>query len=429
MANLTLVIAASISTVVLVLPPVYALIAYIGALVLCPFYLTTQLGTLNFPVHRIVILAVYANIFLRTDLPNRFKLIWLDKLVIILFVCQVLAGITTSPNMMVLLENRAGRFFDMALPYFAVRFIITDKQRYILFLKGVLCIAAILAIPSFYESLTEHNIFYKTGHVRRFGLARAAATFGNTIQLGIFFAMAGGACAGLLKSIRKNIWLYKTGIVLSLLGVISSMSYGSLATGAGAISFMVFYRYRRYWRQAVVAVVIMCAAVEIVSNRHFFEVVDRFVPGNRRNCWYRTRLIEMALFEGGMSDHWLTGYGLAEPGWGPRIDGRSYTDMVNHYLLILSRFGLIGFIPFLLMIGTAIKTLFERFWLLWSDGDRWLVWCLTGALFGVIFALNSVSIFPPCRNFFYIILGLCGALPTILRNGKVSKTISTLLPR
>jgi hypothetical protein len=421
-ANLTLVIATSISAVVLLLPPVYALIAYIGALVLCPFYLTTQLGTLNFPVHRIVILAVYVNIFLRTDLPNRFKFIWLDKLVIILFACQVLAGVTTTSNVMQVLENRSGRFFDMALPYFAVRLIIIDKQQYILLLKNILCIAGILAIPAFYESLTGRNPFnlllgMSSGGLRsyRFGgrFARAGTTFGNSIQLGVFFAMAGGVCVGLLKNTRKRIWLYWLGIGLASLGVFSSMSSGALLAAQATIFFIVFYRYRRYWKQAVIMVLIMCAIVEVVSNRHFFEVADRFTF-SKRNAWYRSRLIEMALFEGGMSGHWLTGYGFAEPGWGPKIDSRSYTDMVNHYLLILSRFGLVGFIPFFLMISTAIKTLFEGFWSLWSDSDRWLVWCLAACFLGALVTFNSVSIFPPCRNFFYIILGLCGALPQIL---------------
>ena len=123
-----------------------------------------------------------------------------------------------------------------------------------------------------------------------------------------------------------------------------------------------------------------------------------------------------------MTRTWLTGYGLADPGWHAKIDGRSYTDMVNHYLLILSRFGLLGFIPFCGIIVTAVKKLFENFWLLDRDCDIWLVWCLAGALFGVLLTFNSVSIFTPCRNFFYMILGLCGALPAILHNGTISST-------
>lgn len=431
MQNVALLIAVSVSTVILFLSPVYALIAYIGALVLCPYYLTTQLSTLNFPVHRIVILALYANLFLRTSLPGKFKFLLPDKLLLTLFVCQCLAGATTSPDFMQFLENRAGRFFDMALPYFAVRLIVTDKQRYVLLLKGVLCMAAVLSVPAFYHALTGHNLLaFGVGQSSagggaerslRLGFFRASGTFGNSIQFGIFFAMAGGICAGLLKSVRKHIWLYWIGIGLTLLGVFSSMSSGSWLAAAATIAFFAFYRYRRYWKQAVVTLVVMCGLIQVISNRHFWEVIDR-VALNSQTAWYRSRLIEVALFEGGMADHWLTGYGFTDPGWGTRIAGRSYTDMVNHYLLILCRYGLVGFIPFCWMIIAVVKKVFEGFWLLTCDRSRWLVWCLAGVLFGVLVTFNSVSIFPPCRNFFYIVLGLCGALSTILYNRTISTT-------
>ena len=54
-----------------------------------------------------------------TDLARKFKVIWLDRLIVILFVAEVIAGLTTIEPMM-LIEYRAGDFFDMALPYFAV---------------------------------------------------------------------------------------------------------------------------------------------------------------------------------------------------------------------------------------------------------------------------------------------------------------------
>jgi len=415
----TILVAASVSVLVLLLSPVYALIAYIAVLVWYPDDLSVQVGTLNFPVGRIVILALYLNLFVRTNLPRKFKLIWPDRLVIACFICNVLAGAYTMPNVTQLLENQSGRFFDMALPYFAVRLIITDRQKYILLLKGVLCVAAILAIPSFYQSITDRNpLSFGASYLtrlagRRYGFARAYATFGNSIQLGVFFAMSGGVCAGLLRSVRERIWLYRIEVGLTLLGVFSTMSSGSLLAAIAIIFFIAFYRYRRYWKEAVITLVIMCTVVEVVSNRHFFEVIDRFAL-NPRTAWYRARLIEVALFEGGMSGHWLTGYGLADPGWSKKIDGRGHTDMVNHYLLILSEFGLVGFIPFCGLIITAVKKLFERFWLLHRECDIWSVWCLASVLFGVLVTLNSVSIFPPCRNFFYIILGLCSALPQIL---------------
>ena len=117
-----------------------------------------------------------------------------------------------------------------------------------------------------------------------------------------------------------------------------------------------------------------------------------------------------------MSGHWLTGFGFAEPGWGLKIDTRDWTDMCNHYLLKLSRYGLVGFIPFCAVIIVAIKKLFEGFWLVKNDDDTWLIWCIAGGLMGVLLAFNSVSLFGQPMIMLFMIFGLCGAMPSILVN-------------
>jgi hypothetical protein len=48
-------------------------------------------------------------------------------------------------------------------------------------------------------------------------------------------------------------------------------------------------------------VVSLYAVVEIISNRHFYDVFGDFTV-NPVTAWYRSRLIDVALFEGGMSD-------------------------------------------------------------------------------------------------------------------------------
>jgi len=425
MQNLTLVIAVTLSIFVFVARPIYGLIAYAAAVIFF-WPLSMMLGPLHFTMDRIVILPLFANIFLKSDLVKDFRFSWPDKLMILFFTGQVLAGTTTNPNLSALLENRAGRFFDVALPYFAVRLIITNRQKCLFFLKSVLFFAAILAIPAFYESLTGHNVlaFGRLHEAeQRMGFYRAAASFKHPIYLGVFFALVGGICAGLLKNVKDNIVLYRIALGLTLVGVFSSMSSGGWLAAAAAIAFIVFYRYRQYWKQALVGILMMCAAVEVVSNRHFYDVVDR-VAFSGQTAWYRTRLFEVALFEGGMSGHWLTGYGLADPGWGEKIMGPGFTtDMVNQYLLFLCRFGLIGFIPFCLLIIACLKKLFENFWSLQREQDSWLIWCLAGAIFGTLVTFNSVSVFGQPMNMFYMSLGLCAALPGFSRPPKTSSQI------
>lgn len=227
--------------------------------------------------------------------------------------------------------------------------------------------------------------------------------------------MTGAVCMGLVKNAKNNAFVYKILVALAFLGAFSSMSSGGLLAMVGAIGFIAFYRYRRYWKRTIIAIILMCAMVEVISNRSFYRVIDRFTF-NAQTAWYRARLFEVAFFEGGMSGHWLTGYGLDEPGWGQKINMSESTDMVNHYLLELSRYGLVGFIPFCAVIIAAIKKLFEGFWLLRSDEGQWLIWCVAGGLFGVLLVFNSVSLFGQPMTMLFMIFGFCVAVPTIVKD-------------
>jgi hypothetical protein len=429
---LTLLVSVVASIMVFFLSPVHGLIVYLTVFVYYPSYFSVPVGTIDFTVCRIIILAILAKLFLQTDLPGRFRFVWLDKLVIIYFAAQILAGVTTAQSLMAFLENRGGAVFDMVLSYFAVRLIIINKDRYLILLKGILFSAAPLAIFGFYQCLTSRNLLDFIPGQRyselpmRFGFYRAALTFSHSIMFGLYFAMLGPACAGLWYSIRKNRWLYTIAISLMALGVFSSMSSGPFLAAILAILFIAFYRFRRYWKAATVIVVVMCGAVEIISNRHFYDVMGDFTFSSQ-TAWYRSRLIDVALTRGGMAGHWLTGFGEVDPGWGPIIDGRDHTDIVNQYLLVLSSYGLVGFIPFIAVIVAALKSIFEVLRADKSDLDTWLTWCLLGTLLGLLCAFMSVSLFDQPTTVFFVILGFVGSLPLITYEnsslGKLSEAV------
>jgi hypothetical protein len=356
---------------------------------------------------------------------KQFRLIWLDKLVIIYFICQLLAGAANIPARQ-LFENRTGAIFDLVLPYFAVRMIIRDKQQYLMLLKAFVLIAAPLAILGLHESITGYNPVYflaqycpwrSSSDLRlpnpRSGFYRAFFSSGHPIIFGLFFVVLGPFCAGLLRLVKSGMPLYTVAVLLMAVGVFSSMSSGPWYGAILAIIFIAFFPWRKYWKLALCAIVLMCLLVEIISNRHFYEVIDR-VALNSATAWYRTRLIEVALFEGGMSGHWLVGYGFADPGWGRNIDSREVTDIVNHYLIILSCFGLTGLIPFLLVLVTAGKKLLEAYLQARTTEDQWLVWCLAASMIGLLGAANSVMLTGQARILLYMLLGLCASIPTVV---------------
>ncbi len=415
MGSVTISLAAVGCILVVFVRPVYGLAVYAILAMWYPYCVgTVSVGTIDFSVGRIVIIVLFVKIFLSTNLTEKFKVMWLDKLVVILFLAEVVAGFTTTEPMR-MIEYRSGDFFDMALPYFAVRLIITSKEQYILLLKAIAWSAGILALFAFFESVTGNNLL-KLGRplsvpeIRLNLLRRAQTTFRHPIYFGVFCGMTGAVCMGLVKSVKKNAFLYKALVGLMFLGAFASMSSGGLLAMVGALLFIGFFRYRYYWKQTIVGVVIMCGLVEVISNRHFYDVIGRFTF-NSATAWYRARLFEVAFFEGGMSGHWLTGYGMADPRWCDKIDMRDHTDMVNHYLMKLCRYGVVGFIPFCVVIATAIKELFKAFWAINDDADRWLIWCLAGGLMAVLLAFNSVSLFGQPMILLFMMFGFCVTVP------------------
>lgn len=437
MQAVTLLIGIVGSVVVFFVTPVYGLVVFIVASAWWPRYLTVQVATIDFTAAKIVILAVFARMFLTTDLPRRFKFVWLDKLVIAYFVAEIVAGAMTTPTLAWFLVNRAGAVFDMVLPYFAVRIIIRDKRQYLILLKAILVVAAPLAVMGFYESLSGHNLvgFLKKYHawrdiqdytpMPRFGFFRACVTFPISITFGLFFAMFGPVCAGVLRGVRQKYrvlcWI---GLGLMVVGCFSSVSSGPILAGLVSITFIAFYRYRRYGKVIFLVVVMMCVVVEVASDRHFWDVLGGFTF-SPQTAWYRSRLIEVGLFEGGMSGHWLFGHGPSiDPGWSVKIDNRDHTDLCNHYLLVLSFYGLVGLIPFIVMNVGVAKRLVQAYAAATSVPDIWMVWCLSAGLFGLAVGCATVSLIGQPATFYYMLMGFAGAMPALVersnaRSGKV----------
>jgi hypothetical protein len=245
---------------------------------------------------------------------------------------------------------------------------------------------------------------------QRYGFYRATLSFPQPIMFGMFFAMLGPVAFGLYYFIKNKAFFLMSMAAMGI-GVFSSMSSGPYFTAALSGIFICVYNYRKQWKTLLIIAVILCTVVEISSNRHFYEVLDRFTLSGSA-VWYRSRLIDVALFEGGMSDHWLVGYGNQDLHWGARIDGRSYTDVVNHYLVILSRYGLVGLIPFLILITVVIVRLVRTFKQNNTPPDAWMLWCFSGTIIAIFFTINTVMLFGPPRTLFYILLALSAQLPS-----------------
>lgn len=401
---MTPIVAAIGSILAITLSPIRGLLVYGVLLIWYPTKLVVNLGPLSFSVGRFVIIALLIRCALEPGLVQRFKWNALDKAILLYYVGQLISGMFTMP-VGVLVENRGGDFMDVFLPYLAVRLTVKNRDDLLLVVKGMVIAAALLGPLALYESVTGRNLMAlgrTLGYSdKRLGLSRARVTFDHPIYMGVFLGMVGTLSFAAWRYVRA-VGLYMFVTACALVGSFASMSSGAVMTMFFGIAFVACYRFRQYWKTGLVMAVLMCLVVEILSNRHFYQVIDR-VSFNSTTAWYRSRLIEKALFEGGMSGHWLFGYGFAEPGWGTAIDYRDHTDMVNYYLLILCRFGLLGLLPFLYAIALVFKNLLRGFWSR-PEREQWLIWCVCGSLVGVLMAFHSVSGFTPVTTYLFMIM-------------------------
>jgi len=92
--------------------------------------------------------------------------------------------------------------------------------------------------------------------------------------------------------------------------------------------------------------------------------------------------------------------------------------MVNHYLLLLSRFGLVGLVPFLALNITAIKKLVDSYKASIYSSDKWLVWCLSAGLLGSAAAILSIALWGPPLTIYYMIVGFCGVMPAVITKNR-----------
>lgn len=130
----------------------------------------------------------------------------------------------------------------------------------------------------------------------------------------------------------------------------------------------------------------------------------------------RIRLIRKA-FSGGMTGHWITGFGLNDLGWGLEVSGKPNTDLVNSVYRNPVSYGLLGLVPFLGIITTAFKRLHESFIQAREEQDRWFVWSLMSTLVAMLISLMSVSLYGQTVTAFFLMLAFCANSPTLVTFG------------
>jgi hypothetical protein len=379
---------------------------------LWPEYLRIPMGLAQMSAPRLAALVLFVRMLCTSGLPTpRWR--WLDSMVIVSYVWLVVANvIADSPEAQ--LRTMIGSGFDTLLMYLMARRVFAAPSEAPRMVWGLVISALVLAPLAFLENASRWSpwvyallsqfglsLFKGGGSEVRWGMFRA---FSST-QVPIFFGLAMMLVAGLLFSFRQAFrprWLLYLGLVASICCVFSSLSSGPWLSLLVVAGLSVFYWQRRLIMPAIVGAVLMIGALEALSNRHFYHLIDRLSMGSD-NAYYRSRLMEVAVNH--IDEYWAFGAGGSSlEDWGQEIDGRGMVDMVNNYIIVACYGGLLALL-FYLIIKVGVLYCLVRAFKTGSPGMRPITFGLGTLFLGLSVCEVSVGIYGPALLFSYVLMG------------------------
>jgi len=315
-------------------------------------------------------------------------------------------------------------FVDIYMLYFVASRIASSKDDYekifnaMMFTAVILVLIAIFetskgwhlysSLPNALESVGRRTVLYRS----RLGILRSYASFENPLPFGLYLASMIGA----VLFLRYTMYRHKKALMnlliwLILMGVCATLSRGPLVSVV--IFFAIFFMFAKQKALKMLPILIVMffafllspLSDVILSTLPFVGKKAQGTLNYRKELWSNS--IEV------IQRSPLTGHNkyFEEPEIESlrRLGGNTvggYVDIVNAYLSITLRYGLIGVSLFVLMSFIVLKRLFKS--LRYTKEEDMLV--LGQILFSVIFTLMitiaSASMISYLPTYFWCFIGL-----------------------
>ncbi len=414
MQQLTIAVAAAGVVLVMCLRPAQGFLVYIASVMFYPSMLAVPVGTIDLTVGRIVIAALLARAFLSLKGGKAGRLNILDILVVLLFAWGTFALMITEGSTAAL-ENRAGVFMDTVLVYLAARLTLTRKADFIAAAKALCLMILINAALGVSESLTGWSPYLPlrvySAALRgrpliqdlRHGLYRAGGAGGNSIVFGMTFVFLMPFLLTLWKASGKWRGLATVSLAAAVVGAFSSMSSGPFMFIVTFCACALLILKPNLVKPVLIGCLLVCVAAEVGSNRHFYHLVGYLALGSSA-VWYRARLFEVAVAH--LHEFWAFGYGFRDPGWGLLLDGRQYTDVCNHYILLAVTHGILAPALFLGILTAVVARLRRAYIKLRPDPMSDASWYMASMFVAASLTLWSVGLLGVGQSLFYAMCGV-----------------------
>ena len=399
-ATPTIVIAAVLALLTLLVPKRYFLLPYIVAACFVPADQRILIFGLDFtPLRILVIMGLLRMVGGGASPP--LKINSFDKLIITWAVVGAIIYVFRWGSFGAVIY-KCGSLLDALGMYFLFRKSVTEMGDIKWMARGMAVCSLIMVVFVAIEWTTGQNPFSvmgRVGTVLREGEYRCQGSFPHSIMLGLFWANMVPIFVGLWKA-KQERWLYVSAIGACTFIVIATRSSTPLMTLLIIFGLLPLFRYRHHGRVVAWCMLGMTIALHIVMKAPVWHLIARVNMIGGSTGWHRYHLIneavnhfrEWAILGTRGTAHW--GYGLF--------------DVTNQYVLEGVRGGLITLILFIIILVKAIAKVGGTSLRKISPGSQWLLWGICVALLGHCVSFIGVSYFGQIILQLYLTFAIVG---------------------
>lgn len=395
-----------LAIMVFIVPRRFFLAPFLIAVCFIPAEQRIILVGLDFSALRILVVAGALRLWLRGEARtikwNRFDKLLLSWACVGAIVYVIQQADTQS------LIYKCGTLFDVVGLYYLFRQSIRGWPD-ILFVLKVLAVFSFVLLPLVaYERVTGRNPFDVLGRVTTYvreGRYRCNASFGNPILFGLFWVGILPFFVALALTERRK-YIYWAAAATSVFIVFATASSTPIVTLILVILLLPMFHYRRYGKQAVMALCGSVIALHIIMTPPVWHLMARVDVVVGSTGWYRYHLIDQTIKHFGQ---WaLLGTRSTENWVIPSY--RALTDICNQYILEGVRGGIVTMVLFIAVVGMAVRTTWRCSLKNVSRQQQWLAWSICVSILGHCIAFWGVAYFGQIIMLLYLTFAMIGTI-------------------
>ena len=402
-----------------------ALIAFLSASILIPMDQVLLVGSLHFPMLRVLLLFGFARI-VRLNAWSPKKLFAggiknLDITVIAFAMCTAVTGVLLFQESAAFIFQ-LGNLYSILGVYFVARLLIREEQDIQLMIRVLAYLTVVISVIMMYERATGHNPYALLGGARASVYAsvmerddrfRAMGCFGHPILAGTFGAILVPLFVGLWWKDKRNRTVAVLGVIAATVTTVMSNSSTPMLGYMAGVLGLCLWPVRGWMRVMRWGLVCTVVVLHLVMKAPVWHLISRIDLAGGSSSYHRFQLVDACIRH--FWDWWLIGVkSTAEWGW-------DMWDTANQYVSTADGSGLI---PFLLLIATIVygfKYLGRARKQVANDKPRALfVWALGSALFANVVSFFGISYFDQTIVVWY---GLLAAISTVAWSAQMAKAV------